>query len=66
MKSAIQEKARHFASKHGYKLRKLKEGRVKVTRPDKTEIVVHDFSSAYMQMVSEVYKDHSKRNIFDF
>jgi hypothetical protein len=63
--SESQKKAKYFANKHGYKLRKIKEGKVKIVRPNGSEIIVHDFSSAKLQMMSEVFGDQSDKNIFE-
>jgi hypothetical protein len=66
MISKFQQKAKDFASKHGYKLRKISEGKVKIVRLDGSQTVVHDFSSAQQLMMSEVYGNGSEKNIFDF
>lgn len=65
MISPLQEKAKKFATKYGYKLRKIKEGRVKVTRPDGSQEVVHDFVSAHQLMMSEVFEVNPNKTIFD-
>lgn len=63
--SQYQKRAKKFADTHGYKLRKISEGKVKVTRPDGSIETAVDYSSAHVLMMSEVYKDGSKKNIFE-
>jgi hypothetical protein len=65
MISKFQQAAKQFADRHGYKLRKIKEGRVKITRPNGSTTIVDDFSSAKMKMMSEVYGVKKDKNIFD-
>lgn len=64
--SYYQKRAKKFADSHGYKLRKLKEGKIKVTRPDGSVDEAIDYASAHVLMMREVYGDGSKKNIFDF
>jgi hypothetical protein len=63
--SQYQKRAKKFADTHGYKLRKLKEGKIKVTRPDGSTAEAVDYPSAHELMMREVYRNGSKKNIFD-
>lgn len=64
MLSKTQIKAKNIASKYGYKIRKISEGRVKVTRLDGSQVIMHDFFTAIEIMLQEVY-GISDKNIFD-
>jgi len=56
-----------FAKKYGFKLRKIKEGHIKIIRPNGSFIVVSDTASAKMQLLSEIFgKPSEDKNIFDF
>lgn len=63
--SKQQQRAKDFASKYGYTLRKIKEGNVKITRSDGSQIVVSDFDAAWYLMMEESYVNGSKKNIFE-
>jgi hypothetical protein len=56
-----------FARKYGFKLRKIKEGHIKIVRPNGSFIVVTDTASAKMQLLSEIFgKQSNDKSIFDY
>lgn len=64
--SPAQTKAKSYAAKYDYKLRKIKDGYVKVIRPNGSIVTVKDWNSAWELMMCETVKVDPNKNIFDF